>query len=515
VNAPLNPEQLPDDIATLKKVITELLGELRDQKRRGEQLQHTLDQLRRMHFGPKSEQVVREQILLPFVAAVSEQKQLPTNLPNPAAAAAAPKPKETPVNGHGRRPLPAHLKREPVVHDLPAQDRVCGCCKAELVPIGEEVTEQLDYRPGSLHVSQHRRKKYACKSCQKTVVTAELPPQPIEKGLPGPGLLAQVLTAKYADHLPLNRQEKIFQREGVQITRSTMADWVRFVVEILGPVYEAMRQDVMASKKLHTDDIPVPVLDETREHTREARLWCHVGDEQHHQIVYNYTPTHEAQPARDFLAPFQGYLQADAYKGYDKLFQTGRVIEVACWAHARRYFFDAKNSDEARAMVALAYIGQLYDVEHAAKDLTADQRKAMRQERSRPVLDGFKKWLEQEGMRVLPKSPLGEAFQYAQGQWKALTRYLEDGTLDIDNNIAERAIRGIAVGRKNWLFAGSDEGGKRAAVVYSLIESCKLNKIDPFAYLRDVISRIATHPAKAIAELMPRCWKPPPVAVQI
>jgi transposase len=386
-------------------------------------------------------------------------------------------------------------------------ERQCKKCGTKLHSIGQETCEQIDYKPSSLFVNLHIQKKYACGGCHETVVIAEKPAQPIEKGLPGPGLLAHVLVSKYADHLPLNRQEKIFKRDEVDIPRSTLCDWVRQTVEILQPVYDQMKKDVLRSKAIHNDDTPVPVLDQAREHTREGRLWATVGDKDHPHIVYDYSPDRKKEHPKEFLGDYRGYLQADAYSGYDHIFATGQVIELGCWAHARRYFFEAKDTDSERSLLALAYVQQLYQVEDEAKDLTPDERKKMRQERSSPVLESFKRWLDREGMSVLPQSPLGKAFHYAQAQWIALTRYVADGDLDIDNNIAERALRGVAVGRKNWLFAGSDEGGKRAAVVYTLVESCKRIDVDPFEYLRDVIDRIATYPMNRIDELTPIGWK--------
>jgi len=484
-------------------MLHDLLGVLQEKERRIEKLQHQLQQALRQRFGKKSESIDPGQLRL-FLAEIQATLQA---LPDPPVPSEAP-PAERPRNGHGRAPLPAHLPRKRQEYPLPEAEQICRGCHGRLERIGEEVTRQLDYVPASFFVREHVRVKYACRKCQENVVVSEMPPQPIEKGLPGPGLLAHVVTSKYADHLPLYRLEGIFERHGIDLSRQTLCDWMGRSAEVVEPVYEAMKADLFRSKVLHTDDTPVPVLDPTRDRTRLGRLWVHVGDRDHPQIVFDYTPTRSRDGPVAFLGGYRGYLQADAYAGYDGIFTRGGAIEVGCMAHARRKFFDAEGTDPARARVALAFIQQLYAVEREAKDLPSEARQALRQARSRPILDAFRTWLEAQQPAVLPKSPLGEAFGYAFGQWEALRRYLEDGDLDIDNNEAERALRCVAIGRKNWLFAGSDEGGWRAAILFSLVATCKRHGIDPFVYLRDVLARIATHPARAVADLMPSNWKP-------
>jgi len=356
-------------------------------------------------------------------------------------------------------------------------------------------------------VTEHVRVKYACKACEEHVVTSALPAQPIDKGRPGPGLLAQVVTAKYADHVPLNRQVDIFARHGIDLARQTLCDWVAGAAELLTPIYRDLTASVLASPVLHTDDTPVPVQDRERTRTREGHLWTYVGGPGRADIVYDYTPTRSRAGPLAFLGAFRGYLQADAYAGYDALYATGRVVEVGCWAHARRYFWDAKAVDEARALLALGFIQQLYRVEAETKDLEPAPRRALREAQARPVLDRFKRWLDEQADVMLPKSPIGEAVHYARAQWAALTRYLEDGALAIDNNAAERALRRVVTGRKNWLFCGSDEGGRRAAILYSVVATCKAHAIDVWAYLKDVLERIPTHPDRRRAELLPRNWK--------
>jgi transposase len=375
------------------------------------------------------------------------------------------------------------------------------------VPIGAETSEQLDYRPASLFVTEHVRVKYACKACEGHVVTSPLPAQPIDKGRPGPGLLAQVVTAKYADHLPLNRQVDIFARHGVHLSRQTLCDWVAGAADLLEPLSHDLKASVLGGKVVQTDDTTVPVQDRERTTTRDGRLWVYVGDGHPADIVYDYTPTHSRAGPLAFLGDFRGYLQADAYAGYDTLYATGRVVEVGCWAHARRRFWEAKETDAVRALSALGIIQQLYRVEAEAKALDPEARRTRRQAQARPILDRFKPWLDEQAGVVLPKSPIGAAVHYARAQWTALTRYLEDGDLAIDNNASERALRRVVTGRKNWLFCGSDDGGTRAAIVYSLVATCREHRIDPWEYLQDVLARIPMHPNRRRAELLPRHWK--------
>jgi hypothetical protein len=352
--------------------------------------------------------------------------------------------------------------------------------------------------------------KYACpKGC--TVLTAGKPMAPIEKGLPGPGLLAQVTVSKYADHLPLARQEGMFRRQGVELARSTMCDWMGGCAELVIPLYRLMKHETLASKAVQTDDTPVAVFDPEGSRTRTGRIWTYVGDEGHPYIVYDYTPTRGHEGPAAFLEDYHGYLQADAYSGYEPLFadEEHALIEVACWAHARRKFFVAQSSDLIRAMVMLAYVRLLYDVEHEARqrELTGEARRLLRQEKSLPLLDGIQHYLLAEQPKVLPKSPIADAIGYTLGNWTALKRYTEDGDLEIDNNGAERSLRGIAVGRKNWLWYGSDKGGQTAAILTSFTATCKRLRIDPFAYLRDVFGRISAHPANRLADLLPDRWK--------
>ena len=501
----IDPNQLPNDAAALRQMVRSLLEEVEAKERRLRQLQHWVEQLLRARYGPRRERVNENQLFLFAVALVSAGREAPPP-PEP------PPPKVPPAQrpGHGRQRLPKKLERRRVVYDLEATKRQCPQCQEELKRIGEEVSERLEYVPASLMVIQEACQKYACaKGC--TVVTAEKPAAPIDKGLPGPGLLAHIAVSKYGDHLPLHRQAEIFRRQGVELSRQTMCDWMRAGADLVSPLYELMKQRVLESKALQTDDTPVPVLDPALPRTRQGRIWTYLGDNQHPYTVYDYTPTRSRDGPEEFLKAFRGYLQADAYSGYDHFYEEPErgIDEVACWAHARRKHFDAQSSDLMRSTVMLAYIRLLYDVEREARDrkLAGEARRALRQQKSKPILKDIHTYLVREQSHVLPKSPEGEAIAYTLSNWKALTRYCDDGDLEIDNNGAERSLRGVAVGRKNWMFLGSDHGGRTAAVLSSLIATSKRLGIDPFTYLRDLFERINSHPQSRLAELLPDQWK--------
>ena len=405
----------------------------------------------------------------------------------------------------GRQPLARHLKRERIVHDLAEEEKHCSTCQQDLRPIGEESSERYEYIPAKLTVIEDICKKYAC-AC--TVKTATKPSQPIEKSTAGASLLAQVIVAKTADHLPLHRQEKIFERHGVDISRKTMGGWLAQCADLLKPLYGSMKEVLFQSKVIGTDDTSVKVLDVKLPFARTGRIWPYSGDADHPVILYDYTATRERAGPEEFLKGYRGYLQADAYGGYDAFFKDPArgLIEVGCWAHARRYFHKALESDQARMGPALLLIAQLYRVEKQARSLTAEDRLGLRQLQSQPILEKLRNYLLEIQVEVLPKSPEGRAVRYTLKNWTALTRYCEDGDLQIDNNATERAIRGVAVGRNNWVFFGSDEGGKTAAVLRSFVASCQRVGVDPFVWLKDILSRIADHPITRIAELLPHHW---------
>jgi len=407
----------------------------------------------------------------------------------------------------GRQPLARNLQRERIVHDLADAEKHCAACQQDLRPIGEESSERYEYIPAQLTVIEDVCKKYAC-AC--TVKTATKPPQPIEKSTAGASLLAQVIVAKTADHLPLHRQEKIFERHGVDISRKTMCGWLAQSADLLKPLYASAKEVLFQSKVIGTDDTSVKVLDEKLPFARTGRIWPYYGDPEHPVILYDYTATRERAGPEEFLKGYRGYLQADAYGGYDAFFKDPArgLIEVGCWAHARRYFHKALESDQPHMGPALLLIAQLYRVEKQARPLTAEDRLRLRQLQSQAILDKLRNYLLEIQAEVLPKSPQGRAVRYTLKNWRALTRYCEDGSLEIDNNATERAIRGVAVGRNNWLFFGSDQGGTTAAVLRSFVASCQRVGVDPFTWLKDVLSRIADHPITRVTELLPHNWAP-------
>ncbi len=500
---------LPDDPAFLKQLVVELRQEIEANHRLQQQLQHQLEQLMRKLFGRQSEKLDPNQLKMVFAElqnlGLRDEAEDSSETKEEDDESASDPPRRQRRGGHGRRRLPQHLPRERQEYRLSEEERQCSC-GAQLTECGEAVSEQLEYRPAQMVVIQHAQIQYACRQCEETMALAPKPPQPIDKGLPGPGLLAQVVTSKYADHLPLHRLEGILGRLGVSLSRSTMCDWMGASADLFSPLVGVMTDDLLKSKKIHTDDTSVPVLDRSLGRTRRGRLWVYLGHEPYDHIVFDYTPTRERDGPAEFLENYSGYLQADAYAGYDGIYAGEQVIEVACWAHARRKFIEITNVDSGAPFTALAFIGQLYQIERKAKGMSSRERRRFRQQHAVPVLTAFKTWLDEQAMTVLPKSLLATAVGYALRQWKALVRYTEDGDLAIDNNAAERAVRRIAVGRKNWLFAGNDEGGRRAAILYSLIASCQLHGIDPFIYLRDVFRRLPGHPADALFELTPKAW---------
>ncbi|MGC1520491.1 MAG: IS66 family transposase [Steroidobacteraceae bacterium] len=497
--------ELPNDVEALRRIVLEHSAKLEaaealliSQKLELEKLRFQIAYLKRMKYGRSSEQLDRELV------------QMQLSIEDLEASLAAkpigvrPAPKEAPEKP-ARRPLPAELPREQIVHENPC---ACPDCGGKLRPLGEDVAEMLEYVPSHFKVIRHVRPKLSCGSCQR-IVQPLAPSRPIERGVAGPGLLAHVLVSKYCDHLPLYRQSQIYAREGIDLDRSTLADWVGGASALLEPLVKAIGRYVLGAHKIHGDDTPVPVLCPGRGTTKQGRLWTYVRDDRPAgsadpaAVFFRYRPDRKGERPRAHLASFAGVLQADAYAGFDRLYRE-RIKEAACWAHVRRKFYDIHASLASPiALEALERIGRLYKIEEEIRGRPANEREAVRQARAGPELKLLHDWLHQTATTLSKKSELAKAIRYALSNWVALTRYCEDGRLEIDNNAAERALRAVALGRKNWLFAGSDDGGERAAAVYTLIGTAKLNDIDPEAYLRYVLERIADHPVNKIDALLP------------
>jgi transposase len=497
-------ERQKAELAASRAALAETRATLAERNAEVEKLQLFLSALKRQRFGRSSEKCHPDQLALSLEAIEEQIAALQAKSDPPPSAASTDTEKKP-----GRRPLPGHLPREECRHE-PAG---CACpdCGGKLHVIGEDASEVLDYVPARFKVIRHVRPRFACRACE-SITQAPMPSLPIERGRPGPGLLAHVLVAKYADHTPLYRQSLIYAREGVELDRSTLADWVGRASWLLQPLGERLAAYVFAGVKIHADDTPVPVLDPGRGRTKKGRLWVYVrddrpcGDPTPPAAVFFYSPDRKGERPADHLAHFSGFLQADAYAGFDALYGE-RIVEVACWSHARRKIFDVHESTKSSiAADALQKIGELYQIEKALRGRPPDHRRHVRQEAAKPRLIALRVWFEAQIAKLPPKGGLAQAIRYSLSNWPALTRYLDDGRLEIDNNRAENTLRGVALGRKNWLFAGSDAGGARAAAIYGLIETCKLNGVDPFAYLRDVLGRIADHRINRIDELLPWNW---------
>lgn len=504
---PSDPEALRAIIAAQAADLARKEVELRSRDALIEKLKAQLAALKRARFGARSEKIER---------AIEQLELALEDIEAGEAADLAGHARKTEAPGKAkpaRQPLPDHLPRAEMRHEP------CGTCPDcggdQLRKVGEDVTEVLDYVPASFRVIRHVRPRFACRSCD-ACVQVDPPSLPIERGKPGPGLVAHVLVAKYCDHLPLYRQSEIYAREGVDLARSTMADWVGRAAALMAPLTEVLRAHVFAGDRLHGDDTPVPVLDPGRGRTRQGRLWAYVrdgrpwGDEAPPAACYLYSPDRKGMHPQAHLKGFRGVLHADGYAGFNELYRqrapggATQIVEAACWAHVRRKFFELTTAGPTPvAEEALRRIGALYDIEARIRGAPPDVRCRVRHAQARPQLAALGPWLEAERARLPGKSATAQAIRYALSRWPALTRYLDDGTIEIDNNAAERAIRPLALGRKNWLFAGSDRGGERAAAILSLIETAKLNDLDPEAYLRDVLARIADHPINRIDALLP------------
>ncbi len=564
----LTAEQLPDDLATLKNMILELLVSMQQRDHDLQALRHRLELLLRRLYGPRGERFNPDQLLL-FTDLPTDTTPTPSP---PPAAEEKPRPKCRP---HGRRRLPEHLPRVSKHHELTLAERICSACGHLREEIGIDSSEQLDYKPASLFVIEHFVHKYACPCCSKArqhglpsgplvaveppptpaaaaegeevmslpsesslperqpagqevpppatspgvaspapvIIAAAKPAMPIAKGLPGPGLLAHLIVSKYVDHLPLYRLENTYERQGRFIPRSTLCDWLLASGRLLRPLYDRLVYHTLLSRALHTDDTPLKLQDTKTHVLSTARMWAYLGDAAHPYNVFDFTLNRRRDGPQQFLTGYQGYLHADAFSGYDCLYlpdpltTQARIIEVACNAHARRKFYEARSSDALRSHQALAYYRQLYELERQAKDFSESQRAQMRKDLSLPILETFHSWIDKEYPEVLPKSPMAEALGYARNNWTALVRYTEAGYLTIDNNVAEREMKRIAIGRKNWLFVGSPQGGEMAAVMMSFTSTCNRLDVEPWAYLHDVLTRLPTTPSGGLDALLPDRWQ--------
>ena len=481
---------------------------LKDQALQIEQLKARLAKLLRQRFGSSSEKMrgAIDQLELIIGDLETDLAETTPSTPEPAAEPPAIEPEIQGRRGKPkRRPLPENLPRDVVEHPT-----ACACpkCGGALRRLGEDVTEILEYVPGAFRVTRHVRPKMSCRCCE-SITQPPVPSLPINRGLAGPGLLAHVLVGKFCDHLPLHRQAEIFARNGIDLDRSTLADWVGQCARLLRPLVEAVGAHVMAAARVHADDTTVPVLSPGNGKTSTGRLWCYVRDDHPFggkapkAVLYCYSPNRKGEHPKAHLTGFKGILQADGYAGYAGLYQQG-VTEAACMAHVRRKFFDIHAETKSpQSHEALQRIAALYAVEALIRGEPAETRLRVRTQRSAPLFAELRKWLDTTLSRVSGRSEMAKAIRYALARWDALTLVLRDGRVCIDNNAAERSMRPMTLGRKNWLFAGSDSGGERAAAIYTLTETAKLNGLDPEDYLRTVLERIADHPVKRVHEFLP------------
>ena len=526
------PDAVPDDFETLKSAFLAERAARRQAEARASgaeamvaHLKLLIAKLKRDRFGPSSEHRRRLldqlELQLEELEATATEDTCAAELATEAAAARKAGRDDNARRGITRRkparaPLPAHLPRERVVIPAPS---VCPCCQGKLVKLGEDVTETLEVIPRQWKVIQTVREKFTCRSCEK-IAQPPAPFHPIARGRAGAGLLAMVLHAKYGNHLPLNRQSEGFAREGIDLDVSTLADWVGACVAALSPLVELIRRHVLDAARIHGDDTTVPVLAKGK--TVIGRLWTYVRDDRPFggpdppAAVYFYSRNRDGEHPRRHLADYGGVLQADAYAGFNHLYdprrKPGSITEAACWSHARRKFFVL--ADVAKAPLALEAVRRIdviFDAERALNGVAEDQRLALRKEHAAPVVGELEAWMRSERGRLSRHNDVAKAMDYMLKRWAAFIRFLDDGKICLSNNAAERALRGVAVGRRNWLFAGSDRGGERAAAIYTLIASAKLNDIDPQAWLEDVLRRIADHPAGQLAGLLPWNWQTPAV----
>jgi transposase len=516
------PNQIPDDLAACQQLLHGLFEQLReleiqltDLKRQLEEtcatsseLQRSYDclheqylALKRLCFGPRSERLVEA----PGQGHLFDDDASPVPVAGPEPAAEeATGPKRR--RGHGRNPIPPHLARTEFRHDVAAEERTCGCGR-EKVCIGEDVAERIEMVPAKIVVERHIYPKYACPCCKDGVTRAAAVDNPIAGGLAGPGLLAHVMVSKFSEHMPMYRQQDELSRYGIFLARSTLCDWMARCAALLRPLYDLLRQRILQSEAINADETPVPVLDRTLDSTRTGYFWLYSSPGAHGYSYYDYRDSRSRDGPAEMLKEFEGYLQTDAYASYESVVNEsgGRIIPVGCWAHARREFFDARVYQPREAHYVLALTGQLYDIEDEIRGQSPEARFGARQERSVPILNRLKAFLCEQKEMALPKSQFGKAIAYTLNNWPQLFRFTENGILEIDNNTAERSLRICAIGRKNWMFVGSDRGGETAAICLTMLANAKRYQIEPFAYVRALLVALASGDADLEA-LLPDVW---------
>jgi transposase len=491
-------------IDELERILDQTAADYDRLKEEHAELAETLALLRRYVFGPRRERRVDDpdQGHLFDLPEFAPEPEPASPLPPDAAAPPRPRPARSP-----RRARWDHLPHIRIEHDLTEAEKTCACCGGPKQRIGEDESRELEYIPARLEVKVHVLPKYACPVCRDGVASPPVPPKPTPRGMAGPGLVAFVVVSKFADHLPLYRLEDILTRHGVYLSRSTLCDWVRDAAAVLEPLAELQKSLVLQSPVIWTDDTPVTVLGGGQPGSSTGRFWVYIGDDGHPYSVYDFSASRCRDGPAAFLAGYRGFLQADAYGGYDGIFlgSDGGVMEVACWAHARRKFYEARPNAPREANEVLEWIRQLYDIEDRALGATAEERLALRQREAVPILDRIEGRLDELSGRALPKSALGKAVTYARNQWAALRRYASDSRLTIDNNVSERTLRLQAIGRKNWEFLGSAAAGPRAAVLFTILAGAKRHRLEPWAYLRDVLLRLSAGETE-LESLLPDRW---------
>jgi transposase len=514
---------IPDDLATCQAQLRAVLEQHAALLQRFHDLERQLDEtcatteelqrsyaclkeeylaLKRLLFGPRRERLPEA----PGQGHLFDTEPMASTTPEPDASDPSDPASAKHRKGHGRRPIGDHLPRRDVLHDVPEDQRTCTCGRAK-AKIGEDVTEQLDYIPGKIEVLRHIYPKYACSCCKDGVTTAPTTSGPIAGGLAAPGLLAYVVVSKFVEHMPLYRQQDELARANILISRSTLCGWLEQCAGLFKPLVELMHREVLKSEVIQGDETPVPVLDRSRDSTRKGYIWTTIGDHAHPYTTFHYTDSRSRDGPAEFLKGYAGYLQTDAYASYESVVKqsAGKIIAVGCWAHVRREFFDARHNQPREVHYVLGLIAQLYDVEDEIRGRSDQERLAARQERSLPVLKRLAEYLRQQQGLALPKSQFGKAINYSLNQWEALLLYASDGRLEIDNNSSERTLRPCAIGRKNWMFFGSDRGGETAAILMSILAGAKRHGIEPFEYVRQLLIALSS-PDVDLRSLLPEVW---------